>query len=249
MVRRIVRGLIVLAILGALAAAGAWLYSASRHVPDFYAEALRPAVGTSTSASQELQRPAAVLSTNSSEGKIWRGTFSDDQINKFLAVDLPQKHPDVLPPGIHEPRVSIRQGQASIGWRAEGGWSAIYSLVIVPYVPRPNVLAIRIKRIRAGALPVPLGEVVDGVSQAVRQANLRLQWQQVDGDPVALVELPMQDDGGRTMVLDAVDLKDGEIVVSGHVEEKAEELEQADVSVSAEERAADHSGSNESRQH
>jgi len=248
MVRRTIRWCMALGVVTGLAAAGFWAFRALQHVPEFYTEALQPPTDTAASPHPEAQRPAVVVSTDGADGKSWKGSFSDEQINKFLAVDLPQKHPEVLPPGVHEPRVAIRRGQASIGWRAEGRWSAIYSLVIEPYVPRPNVLAIRIKRIRAGALPVPLGEVVEGVSQAAQQANLRLQWQQIDGDPVALVELPRQDDSGRALVLDSVELKEGEIVVSGHTEDLGSGVERVRKFQPEAPRAANHAGTNEHRQ-
>jgi hypothetical protein len=243
-----IRWLMVVGVFVGLTAVGAWAYRAWQHVPEFYTAAIHSRNDTTSTPLPETQRPAVVVSADSGEAKSWKGTFSDEQINKFLAVELPQKHPDILPPGIYDPRVAIRRGQASIGWRAEGKWSAIYSLVIEPYVPRPNVLAIRIKRIRAGALPMPLGEVVEGVSQAAQQANLRLQWQQIDGDPVAIVELPVHNDSGRTMVLDSVALRAGEIIVSGHIEDAAEEVKQASTLKADTQRAATHAGVNESRQ-
>lgn len=246
----------LLCVVVGLAAAVGWLYQASNTVPAFYAEALKPPTTAENRAEHAMQRNAAALAGDTLRGGRWRATFSDKQINGFLAVDLPEKHPDVLPPGIRDPRVSIRHGEAFIGWRAAGRWPAVYSLAIVPYMARPNVLAVRIRRIRAGAVPVPLGEVVDGLTLAARQANLRLQWQQIDGDPVALVELPMEQNAGQRLVLDSIELDEGAIIIVGHSETPPDDGEQAATAKLEKEmdpqldaaQAADHSGTNESRQ-
>jgi hypothetical protein len=219
-IRKWLIGVVVVAIV--LAAAGGWVYTASRHVPEFYAEALKPMTSAHSQSGHELTQNVAAISSEALRGGRWRATFSDWQINSFLAVDIPKKHPRLLPANIHDPRVSIRREEASIGWRVSGGWEAVYSLSIVPYVAEPNVLSVRIRRIRAGALPVPLGEVVDGLSQAARQAGLRLQWQQTDGDPVAVIHLPTDPDAPQRLLLDTVELTDGAIVVAGHTEPQAD---------------------------
>ncbi|MCE9552810.1 MAG: hypothetical protein K8T91_05465 [Planctomycetes bacterium] len=248
--------MVLLCVLVVLAAAAGWLYQASNAVPAFYAEALKPSATTENQAGHDMKRNAAALAGDTLRGGRWRATFSDKQINGYLAVDLPEKHPDVLPPGIRDPRVSIRHGEASIGWRAEGRWPAVYSLVIVPYMAKPNVLAVRIRRIRAGAVPVPLGEVVDGLTLAARQANLRLQWQQIDGDPVALVELPTEYDAHQRLVLDSIELAEGAIIIAGHSETPPDDDDKSATSKIEKEieteieatRAADQSGTNDSRQ-
>jgi hypothetical protein len=213
--------------LAALVAGGALAFQvASNHVPSFYAEALDP-TKVDSQPGQEMKRNVAALASDTLRGGRWRATFSDKQINSFLAVDLPEKHPRLLPKKIRNPRVSIRKEEAAIGWQAEGRWPAVYSLSIVPYVARPNVLAVRILRIRAGAIPVPLGEVVDGLTLAAKRAGLRLQWQQADGDPVALVEIPHDPSAPQRLVLDEVELTDGAIVVSGHTEPQVQNTDQA----------------------
>ena len=228
MTRRSRNWLIVsLAAAVLLAGGAALIYMASHHVPSFYAEALNPPPAVDSKSGREMKQGVSTLAGETLRGGRWRATFTDKQINGFLAVDLPKNHPRLLPPNIHDPRVSIRRGEASIGWRAEGRWPAVYSLAITPYVARPNVLAVRILRIRAGALPVPLGEVVDGLSIAARKAGLRLDWQQADGDPVALIELPVDSESEKRLVLDEVELIDGAIVIAGHTEHQPSDSDQA----------------------
>ena len=72
----------------------------------------------------------------------------------------PSEHPaadDVRPPRGDRPE------RITVACRFEqGGVSSVLSLTVEPYVPEPNVVALRIVRARAGLLPVPLGRVLDG---------------------------------------------------------------------------------------
>ena len=80
----------------------------------------------------------------------------------------------------------------------------------------PDVLALRIRHARAGALPLPLGEVLDRISREARRRQFRLQWKQKQGDPVALVPLELRsgkDD--RVLRVEAVELRQDEVYVSG----------------------------------
>ena len=73
-------------------------------------------------------------------------------------------------------------------------------------------------RARAGALPIPLGQVLDNISRAAQQLNLRLEWRRSQGDPVALVTLPQQHGLGKApWQVEALELRDGELFVSGTV--------------------------------
>jgi hypothetical protein len=78
------------------------------------------------------------------------------------------------------------------------------------------VLALRLKRARAGALPLPLAGVLEAVSHVVRKLEMPLEWRQADGDPVALVHLPpMRAGKDRWIEIDDLQIADGEIVLRG----------------------------------
>jgi len=78
------------------------------------------------------------------------------------------------------------------------------------------VLALRISRARAGLLPLPLSRIVQSIEQAAEQSDLRLRWLQADGDPVAVLPIPASD-GEHDLRIESLELRDGEIVVAGHV--------------------------------
>jgi len=91
---------------------------------------------------------------------------------------------------------------------------------VQPYVPEPNIVALRIVRGRAGMLPVPLKTVLDGLSKAAADMQLRLKWVQAGNDPVAMLSLPEDDDADRVVRIETLQLADGEIRVSGITERR-----------------------------
>jgi hypothetical protein len=194
------------------------LYAAARHEPAFYREALEiePAVLEKAS-TRMIQQSTALVSAVKREGH-WEALFTAEQINGWLAVDLVKNHPRALPSALHDPRVAIDPKQITIACRAErDGASSVLSLTVEPYVPKPNVVALRIVKARAGLLPVPLDRVLKGLSQAAHDMKLQLQWLQADGDPVAMISLPQAND--RPVHVESLRLGDGEIYVSGTTQE------------------------------
>ena len=86
------------------------------------------------------------------------------------------------------------------------------------YLAEPDVLALRIDNVRAGVLPMPMKAIVDGVAQVAERLNLRVQWRQVKGDPVALITLPAAHDETSVYKLDALELREGELYIAGRTE-------------------------------
>jgi hypothetical protein len=193
------------------------LYRASQQVPEFYQEALQadPAIQTRTS-DHMLQKAADLASDLKREGQ-WQALFTAEEINGWLAVDLVQNHPHALPPGVSQPRVAIGPQEMMLACRLRReDLSGVLSLTIEPYVAEPNVIAVRIRKVRLGALPLPLKQVLDQISQAARQMDFHLQWQQADGDPVALISVPPpRDEKNQRVQVENLRLGEGEIFVSG----------------------------------
>ena len=94
--------------------------------------------------------------------------------------------------------------------------STVLTLTVEPYVPEENVLALRIVRVRAGLVPMPLEKVLDGISDAARRSEWRLEWRQSGGDPVALLSAPPPDNERDLAVkIETIRLGKGDIFVSG----------------------------------
>ena len=194
-------------------------YLASQHVPAAYRRALDADPDEQVRASNETVRKALAISGASKHDK-WHVRFSADEINGWLAVDMPKKHPELLPPEFSDPRVTITPQQMTLFCRYHGGSvNRVLSLTADAYVAEPNVVALRIRRARAGALPLPLGEILDQISQEARRQRFRLQWKKKQGDPVALIPIELQTfDKEHVLRIEAVELRQDELYVSGTTE-------------------------------
>jgi hypothetical protein len=193
------------------------IYEASQLVPDFYHEAIsRDPQQQAESRDQFVARATALASDVHRAGR-WQSLFTAEQINAWLSLELASHYPDLLPEDMRDPRVSIHENEVTIACRYESaGMAAVLSLTIDAYLHEPNVLALRIRRARAGALPVPLAQVLNGMTQAARELKLRLEWRKIQGDPVALINFGgSRDESLEGLNLQAVELRDGELFVSG----------------------------------
>jgi len=191
-------------------------YWAARRVPEFYQEVLQaePAALKQNS-DQLLENAAALASSARNEGR-WQALFTAEQINGWLAVDVVKNFPELLPPGVSDPRVAIHPGRIALACRyLDGPVETVLSLEGEVYLQEPNVLSVRILRARAGALPAPLGSLLKGISRAADDAELQLRWLQAGGDPVAVIRLQPSDGERNKIRIEAIELREGEIYLAG----------------------------------
>jgi hypothetical protein len=191
------------------------LYFAVQYEPAFYRNAVQidPAA-LEKGSDQMLQKTAALTSAVKKRGR-WEALFTAEQVNGWLAVDLVKNHPNTLPPGFYAPRVAVEPTQVTLACRYEHGViHSVLSLTVEPYMPEPNILAMRIIKARIGLLPAPLGQVVEGISRAARDMELQLAWRSAGGCPVALLSLP-QTDNNRAVRIETLQLGEGEVYVQG----------------------------------
>ena len=217
-VRRKLRNILIAvgSLLLILAIGAGTAFHAARQVPRFYREATsRKGAAVKRASDQMLQQATALASDVRNEGQ-WQAIFTADQINGWLAVDLVKNHSDLIPREVREPRVEIREREATIACRYEGVPSpTVYSLTFDVYLSDVETIALHIHRARAGNLPIPLRQVLDGISEAARNLDLPIEWRQKDGDPVALITVTPEDEAGREVELDKIQLRDGELLISG----------------------------------
>jgi hypothetical protein len=251
--RRVWRAMLVL--LATLVVGAAILltaaYRASQEVPEFYQAALIREPVQAKAAADELERQVLNLHNEVRRPGRWEARFSQEQINGWLAADLPAKFPGALPRGVSDPRVNIQPEQMQLAVRyQQGDVLTVLSLAGDAYLTdRPNEIAIRIERVRAGAVPVPLGQFLEKIADRATDAGLPLRWTEEEGDPVALVALPLhrREFRGKNLHVDKLEIGDGEIVVSGQTEVVDEQTAQAPASDDSSDAAAE-PGTNDTRQ-
>lgn len=207
--------LVILLVLGGI-------YWATQQAPGFYEETLHADPAKQAAASNQMLQQATALVSDVKKRGQWRTLFTAEQINGWLAVDLPKNHASSIPSEVGEPRVQIRPEELTLACRYEGrGMKTVLSLTIDAYLAKPNVVALRIKRARAGRLPLPLDKVLDAISKTAQHLDLPLQWQQEGSDPVALITIPPhRGDDDKLVRIESLTLGDGEIYLAGSTEAK-----------------------------
>ena len=232
---RRVAGTAALLLLAALAAGLIGAYRASQYVPPFYAAALASDPVIARQAGDELERAALDLRNDIVESGRWEATFTEQQINGWLAVDLEEKFPKLLPSSVHEPRVSIVENQVQVACRYETEQiKAVISLTAsIALSEEENTLAVRIHQARAGAIPIPLKQFLDDVTQAAHSHHLDVRWVEQGGDPVALIRLPTEhtDLPDRVLELDEIVLRQQEAYLAGETEWKSNRKQKSNVTV------------------
>jgi len=201
-----------------LAAAVAWFtLSATRYVPPFYQEALQMDRRRQEAACDRMEQKSAALVSDVNTSDRWQATFTQEQINGWLAVDLVKKHAGALPSGFSEPRVAIEPDQLTVACRyRQGAWDTVLSVSLDAYVTEGNQLALRVRGAWAGAVPLPLEDILEQLIGAANEAGLRASRKQIEGDPVILVSVPPPKDSGRKVIeVQSVQLRAGEVFLSG----------------------------------
>ena len=188
------------------------IYRASQVVPSFYEEALAVQSNIAVQAGDELEQNVVGITGDIEQGASWQLVLTDQQINGWLASDLQEKFPALLPSDVHEPRVAFKDRVAHVACRiAAANVSTVLSFKLDAYVTdRQNEVAVRVYEVRAGRLPVPLTKMLDQITSAARQSGLSMRWSHLDGDPVALIALPVEQPEARPgVVLDRLDVATG----------------------------------------
>ncbi len=209
--------IVVLAISASVTTIAGWLYWASQQTPAFYAEALACSqTAAQQSSDRMLHQTAALLSDIRRPGQ-WQAIFTADQINGWLAYDVERNHPHLFPREVTDPRVAFENDRLMIAFRwRKPGWAAIVSLQAELYLQDINIIAVRIRNVRAGKLPLPIGSLLEEIAASGRELGLAVDQQLIEGDPLLLITLPASDnDTGKRMSLESLELHEGELYVAG----------------------------------
>lgn len=203
-------------VLVLLAGGGVWLYTTLQAVPAFYQEALAADPVQLEQANKQMLRRTATLNNELRKSGDWSAVFTQQEINGWLALDVPKNHPDLLPAEVQNPRVKIAPEAVLAGARYDGDVSTVISLELEVWLQRPNVVGVRLRALKLGELPYRLDQAVDEVVRAAREWGMAVEQSQVDGDPLLLITLTGDlESEGREVILEQLELRDGEVFVSG----------------------------------
>jgi len=219
--RSLLTSLVILSVL--LLSGLATGYILLRHEPEAYAQAAVPPGPDREVKSEEFDRKIMTLVNDIQCEADWQAEFTEAQINSYLAEDFLRSKPFQLPRHISDPRVKFRPGQVIIGFRyGDGELSSVVSLCAKVWLPRaePNLLALEIQQLRAGAMPLAIKLLQDELDEMARKQNLDIQWYRHEGNPVAIIRY-QADKREPTVVLKELEVRAGVLLVKGRTLEPA----------------------------
>ncbi|MGD9632804.1 MAG: hypothetical protein AB7G28_07435 [Pirellulales bacterium] len=207
--------LLVVAALSVVGLGG--VYVALAQEQPFYTAALSADPQRLAIGSRELESRASVLYSETRQVGAWQAAFTEEQINGWLAVRLANTYAEALPENISEPRVSLADDQLTLAFRTRrGGVETVVTARATLLLTDEAKVAIRLQSVHAGALPLPVMQVADDISHACQELDLPVSWTQVDGEPVALVDVNRgAGAGGRPISLSALELREGTLYIEG----------------------------------
>jgi len=207
--------------VGCLTAVGLSIAAAAvlaGQVPAFYARARGVDAGEAaeTRSRRTVSKASAWHAALSRPGD-WGAALSDEELNAWLATDLPRNHASWLPRGLSQPRLEFRPRHLAAGVRVGvGPLSTIASLECEIVLREPNQLAIAVERARLGAIPIPTAPILGVIERRLRKLGMVTDIRRTDGRMVLAVYIPSTHDaGGTSYWLESMSFTDGEWLVSG----------------------------------
>lgn len=220
--------LLVVVFVGLLLiAAGFGFFSYQvQQVPEFYERAIAAPVVEQQQAAEQFEHQAIELQNQIRREHDWQIEITADEVNGWLATVLPEKFHGTLPPEVSEPRVAIEQDRLHIAAKVQiRGIPTIVSIVLSAFLTdEPNTIAIRVHKVAAGNVPLPLAKYLEQITAEAAKSNVLIRWQEVDGDPQAIVTLPLAEPGDkRLIVVRSLQLLPGTVTAAGTADEVPQE--------------------------
>lgn len=150
----------------------------------------------------------------------WEARFTEESINSYFEEGFIRDGvaEQVLPEGIRAPRIAIEPDKIRLAFRYNvGPWSTIISIDMRVWLANkrePNVIALELQGLHAGALPIAAQSLLERVSEAARQNNIDVIWYRYHGNPVALLKF-QADQPRPTIQFKTLQLHRGMIVING----------------------------------
>lgn len=216
--RLLVLGLLVVVAVVASGLAG--VYWAVTTAQPFYQQALEQDPVEQQTKSQELESRFTTLHSDLQSQGEWRTAIAADEINAWLATKLPESFPNMLPEQVREPRIAISAEEVKLAALSDvSGVETVLSVAFEPFVTDDGDLAIELRQVLAGALPMPSQNIVQRLAIATKRMNLPIHWTQNQGNAVMVLERRLWDtESGENRVLNAIELAEGELFLTGYTE-------------------------------
>ncbi len=173
-----------------------FVYQTTQNTPEFYLHLSQQPEEVLAVAGDQFETKVLDVQNAIQQVGNWRGIFREEEINGWLSIDCPAKFPELIPEYVIAPRIQILESEFRLAFRYCPDQNRKYFspfIVIVGdiFVAEPSgEIALRIKQVKSGVLPIPFARFVEGLSDHVQQNGVDVEWTEFDGDPVALISIP-----------------------------------------------------------
>lgn len=197
-----------------------YAYQSAQTMPDFYRQSLALAPQQLAESGAVFENRVLELQHSAQVEGDWQTIFTEDQVNGWLAVDMPRKFPKWLPKSVSQPRVSIEPGELKFACRFE---SRKLSGIVVATADafcteKENEVGVRIRSVSSGIIPIPVKRIADAITKGLHETGVPASWTEIEGDPVALITLPrsVTDVSDEfSVLLTNVEIQEKQIVLTG----------------------------------
>ena len=197
------------------------LWVAKDWAPAFYAAELARDRQVLAAKGAKFQTKLSELKTAMQDDQNrWSASVTNDELNGWLAVELPEQFPRALPLNVKEPCVALNPQEFHVACRYEdGGTKAVLSLKLSAEANgQPNQFKIKILSAKVGSVPL-MDQALGVIGAAMRRAKVRYRWLNRGDSPELILFLPAKwMDQDKRFRLDTIEINDGELLVSGTTE-------------------------------
>jgi hypothetical protein len=147
----------------------------------------------------------------------WEAVIAEEEVNAWLATDLPRNHARLLPAGFSAPRVAIGPRRVQVGVRVGGATlGSVVTLDLEVVLREVNQLGIVLNAARLGALPLPRGPVTHEIARRIHALGMATELRRLDGRPIIMVYISSTPTaGGMSHRLESLALEEGTLLVAG----------------------------------
>ena len=193
------------------------LYLSAQRPPKFYRDSLHVAVDVQETRNKEMLRKARQLNNDIQKTDTpWEGSFSNEELNGYLAVEVGKESSNLFPKEVKQPRLTVQDRRLDFACRIEdGAVTGIFHLAIDATIIEPNKLMLRLKHVALGRLPISKERPRQLLLDALQKKGYTVAEGTVDGDPTFTIRLDLTYGKGKAVSLEGIELLDGGIRISG----------------------------------
>lgn len=188
-----------------------------RQEPAFYAaaEAANDPIEGEPRARRMVSKAAAVHAALR-RAEPWEAVITAEEVNAWLAIDLPRNHGRLLPEGVAAPRVAFKRQHVLVGARLGNGFASAVAWVDVEVRLRGvNQVGLVVVDARLGGLPLPRGAVVREAARRLHALGLVTDVRRAEDGPLLVVSVPATYDAAGRSRLETCGVTDGELLLAG----------------------------------